>query len=52
MLREIGRLAGTSEVAQRAAADYERRIQELRERYRDRTPVRVFTKSTTGRFIR
>jgi iron complex transport system substrate-binding protein len=42
VLREIGRLAGTSEVAERVAADYERRIQELRERYRERTPVRVF----------
>jgi len=42
VLREIGRLAGTSEVAERAAADYERRIQELRDRYRDRTPLRVF----------
>jgi iron complex transport system substrate-binding protein len=42
VLREIGRLAGTSEVAERAAADYERRIQELRERYRDRPPLRVF----------
>jgi len=42
VLREIGRLAGTSEVAERAAADYERRIQQLRDRYRDRTPLRVF----------
>jgi iron complex transport system substrate-binding protein len=42
VLREIGRLAGTSEVAERAAADYERNIQELRERYRDRTTVSVF----------
>jgi iron complex transport system substrate-binding protein len=42
VLREIGRLAGTSEIAERAAADYERRIQELRERYRDRAPLRVF----------
>lgn len=41
-LREIGRLAGTSEIAERAALDYERRIQDLRERYRDRTPLRVF----------
>jgi iron complex transport system substrate-binding protein len=41
-LREIGRLAGTSEVAERAAADYERRIQELRDGYRNRTPLRVF----------
>jgi iron complex transport system substrate-binding protein len=42
VLREIGRLAGTSEVAERAAADYERSIRELRERYRDRTTVSVF----------
>ena len=42
VLREIGRLAGTSAVAEREAADYERRIQELRARYRDRTRVRVF----------
>jgi len=41
-LREIGRLAGTSEIAERAASDYERRIQELRDQYRDRAPVRVF----------
>ena len=41
-LREIGKLAGTSEIAERAAADYERHIQELRDRYRDRTPLRVF----------
>jgi iron complex transport system substrate-binding protein len=41
-LREIGRLAGSSEVAERAAADYERRIQELRDSYRNRTPLRVF----------
>ncbi len=42
VLREIGRLAGTSAIAEREAADYERRIQELRDRYRDRTPLRVF----------
>jgi iron complex transport system substrate-binding protein len=42
VLREIGRLAGTSEVAERAAADYERSIRALRERYRDRTMVSVF----------
>ena len=41
-LREIGRLAGTSEIAERAASDYERRIQQLRAEYRDRAPVRVF----------
>jgi iron complex transport system substrate-binding protein len=42
VLRAIGQLAGTGEIAERAAADYERHIQELRDRYRDRTPVRVF----------
>jgi iron complex transport system substrate-binding protein len=41
-LREIGRLAGTSEIAERAASDYERRIQELRDRHRERSPLRVF----------
>jgi iron complex transport system substrate-binding protein len=41
-LREIGRLAGTSAIAERAAADYERRMQELRDEYRDRAPLRVF----------
>jgi iron complex transport system substrate-binding protein len=41
-LREIGRIAGSSEIAERAAVDYERRIQELRERYRDRQTLRVF----------
>jgi iron complex transport system substrate-binding protein len=41
-LRQLGRLAGTSEIAERAAADYERRIRELRDQYRDRAPVRVF----------
>jgi iron complex transport system substrate-binding protein len=42
VLRQIGRLAGTSAVADRAADDYERRIQELRDLYRDRTRVQVF----------
>jgi iron complex transport system substrate-binding protein len=42
VLREIGRLAGTSTVAEREAADYERRIQELRDSYRARARVRVF----------
>ncbi len=41
-LREIGRIAGTGDIAERAALDYERRIRELRERYRDRAPLRVF----------
>jgi iron complex transport system substrate-binding protein len=42
VLREIGRLAGTSEVAERAALDYEKRIQQLRDEYRERAPLRVF----------
>jgi iron complex transport system substrate-binding protein len=42
VLRAIGRLAGTSEIAERAAADYERRIQELRKEYRGRTELTVF----------
>jgi iron complex transport system substrate-binding protein len=42
VLREIGRLAGTSAVAERAAAEYERHIQQLRDTYRDRAPLRVF----------
>jgi iron complex transport system substrate-binding protein len=42
VLRAIGRLAGTSAVAEREAADYERSIQQLRDRYRDRTRIRVF----------
>jgi len=42
VLREIGRIAGTSEIAERAAADYERHIQQLRDTYRDRAPLRVF----------
>jgi iron complex transport system substrate-binding protein len=42
VLRQIGRLAGTSEIAERAASDYERRIQELRDVYRGRAPISVF----------
>jgi iron complex transport system substrate-binding protein len=42
VLRAIGRLAGTSDVAERAASDYERQIRALRDRYRDRAPLRVF----------
>jgi iron complex transport system substrate-binding protein len=42
VLREIGRLAGTSEVAERAAVEYEKRIQQLRGEYRERAPLRVF----------
>ncbi|HKU12740.1 MAG TPA: cobalamin-binding protein [Steroidobacteraceae bacterium] len=42
VLRAIGRLAGTSDVAERAASDYERQISALRELYRKRAPLRVF----------
>jgi iron complex transport system substrate-binding protein len=42
VLREIGRLAGTSDVAERAAAEYEHHIQQLRDTYRDRAALRVF----------
>jgi iron complex transport system substrate-binding protein len=42
VLREIGRLAGTSAIADRAALDYERSIETLRQRYRDRALVSVF----------
>jgi iron complex transport system substrate-binding protein len=42
VLRAIGQLAGTSEVAAKAALDFERSIEELRERYRDRPTVSVF----------
>lgn len=41
-VRQIGRLAGTEPVANTAAATFEREIAQLRARYRDRTPVRVF----------
>ncbi len=41
-LRAIGRLAGTSDVAERAASDYEHRVQVLRDRYRGRTRPGVF----------
>jgi iron complex transport system substrate-binding protein len=41
-LRAIGKLAGTSTVAERAALDFERDVQRLRDEYRDRMPVRVF----------
>src|SRR5262249_49928434 len=41
-LRQIGQLAGTSAIAERAASEYERRIQQLRDLYREREPVRVF----------
>jgi len=42
VLREIGRLAGEGEVAERAAAEYEHHIQQLRDTYRNRAPLRVF----------
>jgi iron complex transport system substrate-binding protein len=38
----LGALAGTREVAERAARDYRTRISALRERYRGRPAVRVF----------
>jgi iron complex transport system substrate-binding protein len=38
----LGELAGTQEVAARAALDYRSQIAALRERYRGRDPVRVF----------
>jgi iron complex transport system substrate-binding protein len=38
----LGELAGTEGVAAQAAAGYRARIAALRERYRDRPPVRVF----------
>jgi len=41
-LREIGRLAGTSTVADAVAAAYSERLQELRDRYRDAVVVDVF----------
>lgn len=41
-VRQIGRLAGTEPAANTAAATFEREIAQLRARYRDRTPVRVF----------
>lgn len=41
-LRRLGRLFGTSTVAEAAAADTETRWRALRERYASRTPVRVF----------
>ena len=41
-LRAIGRLAGTRPAAERAAADFERGIRELRERYANARQVRTF----------
>ena len=41
-LETLGELAGTDDVAARAAAEYRAGIAELRERYRSRAPLRVF----------
>ena len=41
-LRQVGRLAGTTAVAEQAARDFERRVAEQRGRYSQRTPVSVF----------
>ena len=41
-LETLGELAGTGDVAARAAAEYRAGIAELRERYRSRAPLRVF----------
>ncbi len=41
-LQRLGRLAGTEVVASRVAADFRRRLQDLRARYAERPPVRVF----------
>ncbi len=41
-LQRIGDLAGTTAQASESAADFRRRLQLLRERYRDARPVRVF----------
>lgn len=41
-LERFGRLAGTSKVADRAAADFRRRLAALRGTYSGRPPVRVF----------
>jgi iron complex transport system substrate-binding protein len=46
-LVEIGRLAGTEPEAGRAAAAYRDRLAELRARYRERKPVRVFVMIST-----
>lgn len=42
VLRALGEHAGTSQIADAAAARFEREIQALREEYRDREPVSVF----------
>jgi iron complex transport system substrate-binding protein len=41
-LRQVGRLAGTSAVAERAARDFESRVAQQRARYAQRPPVTVF----------
>jgi iron complex transport system substrate-binding protein len=41
-LRQVGRLAGTTAVAELAARDFERRVAEQRARYSHGTPVSVF----------
>lgn len=41
-LERLGRLLGTEPAAQRAAADYRRTLQSLRERYAGRAPVTTF----------
>lgn len=42
LLRAVGRLAGSVDVADRAASAFEAEIAELRKRHAGRTPVRVF----------
>lgn len=42
LLRAIGELAGTAQTAERRAAEFEREIGRLRERYAARPPLRVF----------
>lgn len=42
VLRSLGELAGTSQIASAAAAQFEREIRALREEYRERKPVSVF----------
>lgn len=41
-LRQFGRLAGTEQLAETAAVDYQRQLALLRARFADRTPVPVF----------
>lgn len=41
-VRQIGLLAGTEKIADQAADHYEQALNELRERYRSRTPISVF----------